>query len=555
VIKTFPPTDIRIAADATAALFAAFKIATLAGAVAEGTSFIGFLKAAAAGEIALTGETGALTAATGALETALAAAAGPAGLLVVGLGGLAIAGKNVSLVNADAKDRTGDLVNVINQMGSQMQAAGDGSKQMQQGLDGVVLTMKDLKNAGGDTTAAMTALDQQLARLSLVDPKAGAADYQRVLSDLGLTAAQGAATFPQYTATITDAGDAAAIAARATGQMADQTAYALPPAERLISALTDSQQKLAQQAVASGLAAAAALSYAGNQDALNTRVSEAVGDYKLATDAANAFKNAENALYGKYADYSQAQATFTTDLASATGQLIRGKDATDLNTKAGAANFTVANQLAQANEQVAQSLINQGGSSDQATAALQKGAQAIDDLARKSGLTEKQIQQLNIELYGVPTVKQITFTADTTPVMDALNNTIARINDSYGTIQVYANVHNPAGGKALGFNAAGGDVGAGDVSVVGEKGPEIVVFGRAGHVIPNDQIRTVGGTSATPKAAGLGMTIHNLTISIPMQGIVDFTNPSAMDASARRMAINISNALVQVRNARTGAAY
>jgi hypothetical protein len=50
-------------------------------------------------------------------------------------------------------------------------------------------------------------------------------------------------------------------------------------------------------------------------------------------------------------------------------------------------------------------------------------------------------------------------------------------------------------------NAGGGPVRAGELSWVGEKGPELVQFGRDGVVIPNDQIRQVGSGSAPATVA------------------------------------------------------
>lgn len=85
VVKAIPPVDIRAAADAAVALFAAFKLAALAGLVEEGTGFVAFLKAASAGEIALTGETGVLTTAMGGLNAAMDAALGPVGAVVLAL--------------------------------------------------------------------------------------------------------------------------------------------------------------------------------------------------------------------------------------------------------------------------------------------------------------------------------------------------------------------------------------------------------------------------------------------------------------------------------------
>lgn len=88
VVKAIPPGPIEAAAVATAALFAVFKAASLAGLVAEGATFVTFLRGEAIAATEATAATGMLAkaqtaavASTGALSTATSAALGPYGLL------------------------------------------------------------------------------------------------------------------------------------------------------------------------------------------------------------------------------------------------------------------------------------------------------------------------------------------------------------------------------------------------------------------------------------------------------------------------------------------
>lgn len=501
ILTALPVDVVRAIADATAAWFAASKVyGIVAGAgplLVSAASKVNLLSDA---QIKAAGGADALGASWGKTLGALSLLLTGAGLLGQELGKLAGVGDHTA--------------GNVDQLVLELDAAAQGSTDSRDAIEQYTLTMLAMSNATHGTVDGMKSLDQALAQLAATNPQEAADEFDKVTTALkgqGATAQQVAAFFPAYSKTVEEA--------KLQQQLARSST------DGLTEALDIEQQKLLL----------------------------VMGAYDSATSAANAFKNKEDALYGKYADYSQAQANLTEQIASATGQITKGTNAINLHTGAGAKNFTLLNQLAQANEQVAEALIKQGGTSDQATASLQKGAQAIDDLARKSGFTDKQIQQLNIDLYGVPSVKDITFRANTTPVIQALNGLIQRIDSSSGTIQVYANVHNPAGGKALLTNADGGPVQRGDVSVVGERGPEIVVFGAAGRVVPNEAIRTVGGTSSNATGAALGMTIHTLNVTIPMQGIVDFTDPNNMTVQARRMAVNISNALNQVTNSRTGA--
>lgn len=81
VVAALPPHVIEAAALATGALFAAFKVGTLTGIVAEGTSFLSFLVATPAAEAAVTAETEVTSVAMRGLGLAVDAALGPLGLI------------------------------------------------------------------------------------------------------------------------------------------------------------------------------------------------------------------------------------------------------------------------------------------------------------------------------------------------------------------------------------------------------------------------------------------------------------------------------------------
>lgn len=58
------------------------------------------------------------------------------------------------------------------------------------------------------------------------------------------------------------------------------------------------------------------------------------------------------------------------------------------------------------------------------------------------------------------------------------------------------------GGGGLGFRAQGGPVAAGKPYIVGEKGPELMIPGRSGSVVPNDKMGMGGGTVIQVDARG-----------------------------------------------------
>ncbi len=554
VVASFPPGEIRGAADAAVALFAAFKIASLSGLIAEGTTFVGFLKSAAAGEITLTGETGILATALDGLGTAADAAAGPLGLLAAGL---LIAGTNsnsTSLALGGLKDHVFNAVPALDTLTKTFHDAANGSKDAQDSIDNIARTMERASLSGSNISAGIAEMDQALTDFYKTDPKGATQEYADVVNLLGYDTKQAAAAFPKYAQAAGLAAGASTDAAGATQDLSQALQDVLTPAQQFNQLITAQVQQLGTSAEQSGTNAVAALRYAGAQGTLNQELADAIGHYNLASDAASAFKSAEDALYGKYASYSQAEATFTEDLANATQQLTKGKNAIDLSTSAGAKNFTVLNQLAQANEQVAESFIKQGGSVEDATKKLQAGAQQIDDMARKAGFTDTQIAQLNKDLYGTANIKDIKVDigADTSGVYNAVDTVIKWAGSQTAYVQVKP-VGGAPGGRQLLTNADGGPVQAGDYSVVGERGPEIVQFGRAGTVIPHEAIRQVAGSASATGNSLPG--IQNLNISIPITGIVDLTDPNSMSTAARRMVVNIVNAINQFQRGRQGARY
>jgi len=191
------------------------------------------------------------------------------------------------------------------------------------------------------------------------------------------------------------------------------------------------------------------------------------------------------------------------------GQLTKGKDAIDLNTKAGAANFTLLSGLATQNENVAETLLKQSHNQDEANKSLQAGAVKIDAIAKSAGFTDSQIAQLNRDLYGTASIKDIkvTVSADTDPAYSGVNQLLNFVNSSGATIHVYENdqgVYNT--GMTGHAKASGGVVGAfsgmvrGGRTLVGEYGPEVVdlPFGSTVHSNPDtERMLAQGGSSGT----------------------------------------------------------
>jgi hypothetical protein len=490
VTQAIPPGAIQAAALAVGALFAAFKIGTLAKVVEEGTSFTKFLTGAGIASEAAAGKMALASRAAMGLGTALEVATGPLGMIV---GGAGLLGAELGKLSG-VGDHTAVSVSALTDV---LAAAGQGSGTAQEQIAGFADALGAMMKMTGNAPEGINSLDQALTQLYQTNPAQAAKDYQAVATAWqaqGKSASDVANLLPQYTSALESA--------RLANQgLSGSMGAGLTPAQAFTQAVIGQQQKLAQAAGAADINAAAMNSMLPVQDQLTTSALQAASAYQQASQGANSYKGALDAMYGKYGDLTAAQAQFTTDLGNAAKQLKAGADAVDVNTQAGSANLTVLTGLAKANENVAVNLFNTGKGSDAATRALQQGALAIDALAKKAGFSDQQIQQLNTDLYGVPDVKDIVFTADTGPADRALNGLIQRIDSSTGTVQIYGS----GGGRALGGQAHGGVVGGigaaasggvrGALTLVGEQGPEVVrlPFGSTVVSAPDTQAMLAGG--------------------------------------------------------------
>jgi hypothetical protein len=298
----------------------------------------------------------------------------------------------------------------------------------------------------------------------------------------------------------------------------DQTAslLAAEKATKVFNQQVDAEKLALQSAAQTALVNATALNEnISAQGRLSTAAINASVAYQQETNATSQYTSALTALYGVYGDTSAAQATFTTDLANLKGNITSGTNAVDLNTAAGAKNFTSFQQAASAAETYSEKLYQQTGSAQQAQKALQQAATEIDAAATAAGLSAKQVQQLNTELFGVPKVTDIKITADTAPAQSGLQTLLQKVNSSSGTITVYENSSGYVGTTQtpVKAHAAGGFAPYNEPAIFGEQGPEIGYPVQGGmQIIPADQTRQIlaGASSGPGGSAGapFGTQVH-----------------------------------------------
>lgn len=418
VVKAFPPDMIRMAADATLALFAAFKVASLAGVLAEGTTFLGFLGSAVTGEVALAEETVTLSGAMTKLGAASLGALGPLGVLAGVTTGLYFAIKNDN----------GSVQGMLDKVEAEVNAR-------RQQLD-VLTQATKAEQTHGDVIDVLT--------------------------------------------------------------------------QRLTAANLSTQDSARQSAAAT----LAALGFSDGEGTLATSLNATLQAFDENSNAASALKQAYDALFGKYANYSDAQAQFTLDLENVAKKVTAGKDAVNLSSDAGANNLKVFKQLADANETRAEALLRETGSQDQANQSLQQGALALDAAAKKAGFTKGQIDALNLALFGTKNLSnlKITVGADTSAAINAVNNSLRYIDNQVAYIQVQAIGGAPGGKQLLAHGGVVGSVGAaatggvhGSLTLINEQGPELVRLPSGSTVFTNPDSQQMLQQAFSAAMAGGGM--------------------------------------------------
>lgn len=531
VVSAVPPGVIETAADAVAALFAAFKIGSLVGLVDGETSFLGFVKNLGPAAV----ETGEEVEGMGA---SAAGAAMKIGLILVGAGML---GEQLGKLSG-----VGASTGTVPQLTGMLLAAGDGADKTQQQLIDLADAMSIMGQVSqGQAAQGLATVDQALGQLYATDPKTATSEFNAMSAAMkanGATTAQIAADFPAYTAAVQDAKNATTENGQA--QLA-ATSYA----QTFAAAVATQTTALQAQAVSLAVNTTAANDNLPAQSQLSQAAVNAEIAYQGASTAATSYTDALNSLYGKYGDTSQAQAALTTGLAGLAGQITHGTNAVDLNTAAGAKNFSAFQQVAQAGETYSEKLYEQTQNAGLANQALQTSATNLDKVAAKAGLTKTQIAQLNTELYGVPAVKDIQLTTNA-PTVSHLFTELQQQLDQLSQGASMNISTNMGGAKAITPYASGGHTAGREPIVVGDGGvPEVFIPDGPGTIAPSiSAANSMMGSSGS----SLG-SFYIGALNLTMNGFADFTDPNSMSVAGRKMIIQLSNALVQLTRSGAGA--
>lgn len=249
-------------------------------------------------------------------------------------------------------------------------------------------------------------------------------------------------------------------------------------------------------------------------------------------DAGSAAKTADGQVQGLTGALNQQQSLdqFASDLNNVTAAL--GANGRSLlgNTDGAIANRQAFQQAAADIETYYTQQRNAGVPIDQATADLQKQVDALESTGIQAGLTKGDVDQYLKTLGLIPSSIGTTIVLQTGAAYQQLNGLIQSIDSSVGYVQITG----VGGGRAY-TNADGGPVRKGQLSWVGERGPELVVFPQDGFVVSNETLtgraafdprllsRLGAGTGSAGYVPGFGSggtTVVNYNITQQVQGSV-----------------------------------
>jgi hypothetical protein len=334
-------------------------------------------------------------------------------------------------------------------------------------------------------------------------------------------------------------------------ELLNQATISLNNTTAIFNATLDAARTAAQlQYQTAAQSSVALLGLGDNQSTLNMQLVNSESAYATATGAAGAYNTALTSLNGTQMSMDQAQNTMAQDLLNASTSFKANKYSMDDSTQAGINNRTALTNAATAITALGTQTYQATGDMNTANGVIQQQIDAFVKATGATGQNKVAIEQYLEQIAKIPPNVPTNATANTATAAAALAKLQGQLDELSKGVNI--NVTNGGGGRILSGYAEGGSPRAGETAIVGEDGPEIVTFGANATVIPNDRIPTIGGSSGAGSSVG-GNTIYIGSISIPMTGIADFTDPNSLDVTARRMAINIGNALAQVTNSRVGA--
>lgn len=247
-------------------------------------------------------------------------------------------------------------------------------------IAGLFRVANQLIEAGG--TAAqfgrdkMADLDKQMGDFARGNPKAATsvmANLTDTLKAQGFTTDEITAMFPQYAAALKAADAANVLAAGSSGDLSTAVGDVNAKVTTYVSLMAGSKI---------------------TTDGLSESVKEAA-------DQLGEFNNEYDKFIGHNLDATLAEVNFKQAISDARAEIKKNKGALSDNTDAGRANIKILGDLATQADTVAQSVLKQTGSTDQATLAYWRHIASVRQLAIDSGISTKKVDGLLGKILGV----------------------------------------------------------------------------------------------------------------------------------------------------------
>jgi TP901 family phage tail tape measure protein len=216
------------------------------------------------------------------------------------------------------------------------------------------------------------------------------------------------------------------------------------------------------------------------------------GYEKAIKNAGDSAATMDGQVQGLLSTLAQQQATeqFNTDLNNLSGAIMANGKELQGNSQSAIANRQAFEAAASDIENYYVQQRNAAVPIAQATATMQSQVDQLEKTGIQAGFTKNEVDAYLKQLGMIPSkiATSVTLNLDTGGAYRALNDLIQTIDSSVGYVQVTGTGGGMYGGGRAYTNADGGPVRKGDLSWVGERGPELVVFGHDGYVVPNEAL-------------------------------------------------------------------
>lgn len=313
-----------------------------------------------------------------------------------------------------------------------------------------------------------------------------------------------------------------------------------------LKTISSRQELAAQEALAStyGMSVSDMLSAEAAQKKNADQAAETTRQLQMENDAATLLKNAFDLLNGTNLSVAQAQTAAAAATNSLTDSLKQNGSEIDGNSKAAVANQQALQQKAQADQQAAEAIAKQTGSTEQGTAAFAASKQALIEQLQATGQLTPAIQALIDKYYSVPPVVKTKVDMDADAALATvqhLKDLMASVRDQTVTMTVVTN--NVGAPATMPANTKGGYKYADGGTVMGPGGPradQVQAWLSAGEeVTPNPQaaryrpvLKALAADNVPAAQAALGGRGGPVNIYVTANDPNEFTQKVAMRLNA-----------------------